>query len=194
MAVERKSIVLIVAVLLIFTAVIFDSQSGMRNTPDAQVLSTCEKEPYEVFPLVSLLGKPFEEIQCLLGEPDQAGFSYDYGPHNYIQYSNTGAVRFCSPAGADYLAAESIIASGTLDVLDVSVGMTFDEIVEVQGTADYGPEYGMDMTYYLVYFFPDHPEQHDPFTVTFAAESMDDPTYEAFIKWEGYDAKHFADD
>ena len=186
---EKNSKIFIAIIIVLFTAFMYGEQQGWNSSPDAQAVVNCEQEAPFQPSLVSLLGKNFSEIEVLLGEPHQVGFSHDYGPHNYLQYScDSGSVRFCSPEGLEKKTVVSIIVSGELDVLDVQVGMTFAEIQAVLGASDYGPEYGMDDTFYMFYIFDDHEDLSDPFTVTFSAQGQEEPTYEAFIKWEAFDA------
>ena len=128
-------------------------------------------------PVLSLLGRKFEEIKEVMGEPDDVGYDSQYGPHRYMLYvRGDGHLRFCSPENLDNLRAISIIMESTGEVLNVEVGMTFEEIQGVLGEPDYGPKSDMAERYYLEYIL------EDQIYVSFSASSDDGPTDDAFIK------------
>ncbi len=53
---------------------------------------------FEKDPVMNFLGKSFDEIKQVLGEPDEQGYSGWLGPHYYILYGHKeGFIRFSSP-------------------------------------------------------------------------------------------------
>ncbi len=139
-------------------------------------------------PALNLLGKNFSEIKDIFGEPAWEGSSYQYGPHNYMSYEfNEGIVRFNSPQGLENNLAVSIILNGKQEILGARVGMSFSEIKEVLGSPSHGPKQGMDDLYYMEYFLGDVNNRTPEIVISFAAEKIDGPTVDAFIKWEAFD-------
>lgn len=136
-------------------------------------------------PALSLLGKSFEEITQLLGEPDEKGFSEMFGPHQYILYSyDEGFIRFCSPESLDNEIAVSIILGPGQEVLGTTIGMRFTEIIDILGTPDYGPDIGIDNLYYLDYYYGENNDIMPEIFISFVGVSMDSPTDYIFIKLE----------
>ena len=153
-----------------------------------QVIANSDYEDQAQIPVIQLLGMSFVQVEDRLGTPDHRGYSVDYGPHNYLQYDyQSGMVRFCSPERLTAATTVSIIVSGQVKVLDTKVGMTFSEIEAVLGPGDYGPAFGLDDSYYLVYWMEADSATPHAFTITFSAESLDGATYEAFIKLESFE-------
>jgi len=141
-------------------------------------------------PVMNLLGKSFDDIERLLGSPDERGYDDWLGPHYYILYRHErGVMRICSPEHIEGRIAVSIILGPEQRVLGATVGMPFREIMDMLGEPELGPDRGMDNLYYMDYYFGallDHgvPEVF----VSFSAPTVDSPTIEAFIKWESFDS------
>lgn len=143
---------------------------------------------FEKDPLIKLLGKSFDEIKQVLGEPDEHGYSEWLGPHYYILFRNKkGAVRFCSPEPMENKIAVSIILGPGQEVLGVKVGMSFLEIKDILGTPSSGPDLSMDNQYYMDYFLGETGNQIPEIFLSFIADAVDSRTQEAFIKWEGFE-------
>ncbi len=141
---------------------------------------------FEKDPVMNLLGKSFDEIRQVLGEPDEQGHSAWLGPHNYILYQNReGIIRFCSPESLDI--AISIILGPGQEVLGAKVGMLFPEIIDILGQPDFGPELGIDNLYYMVYFLGEINHQTPEVFISFSAVEIDSPTHDVFIKWEAFE-------
>jgi hypothetical protein len=144
-------------------------------------------EIFEKDPVMNLLGKSFDEIRQVLGEPDEQGHSAWLGPHNYILYQNReGVIRFCSPESLDMIAISIILGPGQ-EVLGAKVGMLFPEIIDVLGTPDFGPELGMDNLYYMDYFFGELIHQTPEVFISFSAVGINSPTDDVFIKWAAFE-------
>jgi hypothetical protein len=140
---------------------------------------------FEDDPKIRLLGKSFTEITKLLGAPDDKGYSEMFGPHQYILYRHDeGFIRFCSPESQENEIAISIILGPGQEVLGAKVGMQFSEIIDILGTADYGPDIGIDDLYYLDYYYGEINNQIPDIFVSFVAASLNSPTEYTFIKME----------
>lgn len=136
---------------------------------------------------VSLLGKSFIEINSVLGNPDEEGNSGWSGPHQYILYTpEEGFIRFASPESVENEIAVSIILGPGQEILGAVVGMSFQDIVEILGTPNFGPEIGIDDLYYLDYYFGETNDQVPEIFVSFVAISMYSSTEYAFVKFESY--------
>lgn len=139
-------------------------------------------------PVLNLLGKSFDEIKQVLGEPDEHGYSGMLGPHYYMLYRHKeGVMRFCSPESKDNKIATRIIMGPGQEVLGAKVGMLFPEIIDILGTPDFAPELGIDSLYYMVYFLGEINHQTPEVLISFSAVEMNSPTLDVFIKWEAYD-------
>ncbi len=146
------------------------------------VLDIFEKES-----VLNLLGKSFDEIRQVLGEPDEHGHSDWLGPHNYILYQNReGVIRFCSPESIDMIAISIILGPGQ-EVLGAKVGMLFPEIIDILGTPDFGPELDIDNLYYMVYSLGEINHQTPEVLISFSAVEINSPTHDVFIKWEAFE-------
>ncbi len=143
---------------------------------------------FKVDPVMILLGKSFDEIIHVLGEPDEQGDSSLYGPHYYILYMHKeGAIRLCSPEPMEKKIAVSIILGPGQEVLGARVGMTFPEIQDILGAPAFRPEPGMDKLYYMDYFFGETTNQIPEIFISFSADAINSPTHNAFIKWEAFE-------
>ncbi len=139
-------------------------------------------------PVMILLGKSFDEIIQVLGEPDEQGNSSLYGPHYYILYMlKEGVIRICSPDPMEKKIAVSIILGPGQEVLSARVGMTFPEIQDILGAPALGPEVGMDNIYYMDYYFGEINHEMPEVFISFSADTVNGPTDDAFIKWEAYE-------
>ena len=139
-------------------------------------------------PVLGLLGKSFDEIKQLKGEPDEEGYSEWLGPHNYILFrKEEGSIRFCSPELLDVKIAVSILLGPGQEVLGAKVGMLFAEIKDILGEPDFGPEPGMDNLYYMIYDFGEITDGMPEAFISFSAVCIDCPTQEVLIKWEAFD-------
>lgn len=135
--------------------------------------------------VLNLLGKSFAEIKEVMGEPEEQGDSYWYGPHNYMLFNyERGPIRFCSPEDVENQLAVSIIMGGEQEILDARVGMTFLEIKNILGVPDSGPELGLNNLYYMNYFFGGMKNQIPEVFLSFSADTINSPTHEVFLKWE----------
>ncbi|MFO7637452.1 MAG: hypothetical protein R6W96_09105 [Clostridia bacterium] len=145
-------------------------------------------EIHEEDPIISLLGKTFQEIKQVLGEPDEQGFEEWLGPHHYILYRfGKGFIQFCSPESKENGIVVSIYLGPGMVVLGAKVGMSFQEIVGVLGEPDSGPGLGMDNFYYADYFSGETNHEVPDIFISFVALSMNSPTEYALIKWEAFE-------
>ena len=137
-------------------------------------------------PVMSLLGQDLDEIERLLGSPDEQGYDDWRGPHYYTTFHHEkGAMRIFFPEDIENRFAVSIILGPGRQVLGVKVGMSFEEIETMLGAPDFGPERGMDDLYYIDYYFGEVLDDGMPEVfVSFSAPDLDSPTDEAFIKRE----------
>ena len=139
-------------------------------------------------PVMNLLGKSFDEIKQVLGEPDEQGYSQLLGQHHYILFQQKqGAVQFSSPVPIKNKIAVSIILGPGQEVLGVKVGMLFSEIKDILGTPNFDSELGMDNLYYMDYYFGETKNQIPEVFLSFSANAINGPTQEAFIKWDGFE-------
>lgn len=144
-------------------------------------------EKHERDPILSLLGKSFEEIEQLLGKPDEQGSGSWLGPHKYFLYQlETGFIQFSSPASREEGVVVSILLVSSLGVLGARVGMSFQEIIDILGIPDSGPGPGMDNLYYADYFVGEINDGMPEILISFVAYSMDSPTEYVLIKWESF--------
>lgn len=151
------------------------------NSTESSVLYIFKKDS-----VINLLGKSFDEIKQVLGEPDEQGYSEWFGPHYYILYRHIpGFVIFCSSGPENKIAVSIILGSGQ-EVLGAKVGMPFAEIKTILGAPDFGPELGMDNLYYMDYFMGEIKNQTPEVFLSFIADDINSPTYEAFVKLESY--------
>lgn len=140
-------------------------------------------------PVMNLLGKNFNEIKKMLGEPAEQGRSNWPGPQNYLLYrSEEGTIHFCSPESAGDKVAISIIMEQGQEIFGVRVGMPFTEIMDVLGKPDRGPEPGINNLYYMDYYLGKFNHQVPEILISFSAADINGPTQDAFIKWEAYEA------
>ena len=139
-------------------------------------------------PLMNLLGKSFDEIIQVLGEPDEQGYSEWHGPHYYILFQHKkGTVRFCSPKSIEKKIAVSIILRPDQKVLGAEGVLLFAEIIDILGAPDLGPELGMDNLYYMDYFFGETNHQIPEVFISFSADRINGYTNDVFIKWEAFE-------
>ncbi len=138
--------------------------------------------------IIELLGKSFDEVKQVLGEPDEQGYSSWLGPHYYILYHHDkGYIRFCAPEGAENYNAVSIILGPGQEILEARVGMLFSEIKEILGEPAFGPEDGMDNLYHMGYFFGEVNQQGQELLLSFSAVCIDCNTQDGFIKYEAFE-------
>jgi len=147
-------------------------------------------DTWEIDPVMNLLGKRFDEIEQELGTPDEQGYDDWLGPHHYILFQHErGVMRIASPNHIEPRIAVSIILGPGQEVLDAKVGMTLEEIMEILGEPDFGPDRGMDNLYHMDYYFGRQLDDGMPEVfVSFSAPTVDSPTTEAFIKWESFES------
>ena len=147
-------------------------------------------------PVLNLLGKSFDEVKQVLGEPDEQGYSRWLGPHYYILFQHgKGDILFSSPVSSPVSSPEllenkiavSIILGPGQEILGAKTGMHFSEIKEILGEPAYGPELGMDNLYYMDYFFGEMSDQVPEVFISFSAACIDCPTQDVFIKWEAFE-------
>ncbi|MDW7740267.1 MAG: hypothetical protein SCJ97_09470 [Bacillota bacterium] len=144
-------------------------------------------DKFENAPVMNLLGKNFDEIKQVLGEPAEQGYSSWLGPHHYILYQyEEGFIQFCSPQPIENKIAVSIILGPGQEVLGAKVGMRFPEIISILGAPDYGPAIGIDNLYYMEYFRGEIKDQTPEVFISFVAVSINSPTDHVFIKWEAF--------
>ena len=145
---------------------------------------------HEKDPALNLLGNSFAEIKEVMGDPDQQGYSSWNGPHNYMLYNHKdGTIIFCSPVDMDTKIAVSMFLGEGQEILGAEIGMTFEEIKDVLGTPDFGPESGMDDLYYLEYHFEEKIDELPEVFISFSADAIDGETRDVFIKWEAFEYK-----
>jgi len=140
-------------------------------------------------PVMDLLGKTFDELKQVLGEPDEQGRSSLDGVHNYIlyRYNKEGYIKFCSPTGLDNNIAVSIIIGPGQEIYGVRAGMLFTEIMAILGTPDLGPELGINNIYYMDYYLGEINYQSPEVFISFSSVDINGPTQDIFIKWEAFD-------
>lgn len=135
-------------------------------------------------PVMNFLGKSFDEIKQVLGEPEEQGYGNWSGPHYYMHFRyKEGVIRFFSPEEIENRIVVSIFLGEDQEVLGVKVGMTFSEIKNILGVPDYGPELGLDNLYYMDYFFGEKNQMPEVF-LSFFSDTINSPTNVAFLKWE----------
>lgn len=175
--------------ILLLPFVIMGSNSGVEA--ESEVVNKVEYAVYPISnlfendPILSLLGRDFIEITQLLGEPDEKGYSGAFGPHQYILYKHDkGFIRFSSPESLEIKIANSVMLGPGREVMGATVGMRFQEIIDIAGKPDFGPEIGIDDLYYMNYHHGEIDDQMPEVFVSFVSVSIDSPTDYAFIKLE----------
>ncbi len=140
-------------------------------------------------PMMDLVGKNFDEIKLVLGEPTEQGYRNWLGPHHYIFYQyEEGVIQFCSPESIDDKIAISIILEPGQEIYGVRVGMLFTEIKAILGKPDRGPELGINNLYYMDYYLGKFNHQAPEILISFSAADINGSTQDAFIKWEAYES------
>ena len=187
---KRLPFIFLSVFILLFVLLGFQTEEGLKYSHQEKMVSI-QNDSAIMFtedPVMNLLGKTFDEIIHLLGEPDEQGHSNWYGPHYYIHYMHKeGSIRLCSPESMEKKIAVSIILGPGQKVLGARVGMTFPEIIDVLGSPDLGPEIGMDNLYYIDYIFGEINNQMPEIFLSFSSDSINSPTHDAFIKWEAFE-------
>ena len=136
---------------------------------------------------LNLLGKSFAEIKEALGAPNEQGYSNEYGPAEYMLFkSKGGAIAFYSPEKLENKRAISIVLGEGKSILGTEVGMTFAEIEDTLGPPTFGPEPGMENSYFMDYFLGKTTNNKPEVLISFSADDISSGTYEVFIKWEAY--------
>ncbi len=177
--------------ILIMSIVLFGYQAVVNPSffqrQQVEISEIPESEMLKKDPVMKLLGKSFDEIKQMLGEPDEQGFSEWLGPHYYILFlQKEGVIRFASPEPENKIAVSIILGQGQ-EVLGAKVGMLFLEIKDILGAPDFGPELGMDNLYHMDYFYGETKNQAPEVFISFSADAINSNTQEAFVKWEGYE-------
>ena len=145
-------------------------------------------DKFENDPVMDLLGKTFDEIEKVLGEPDEQGYSSWLGPHNYILYRfEEGVIQFCSPQSIENKIAIAIIMGPGQEIYGVRAGMLFAEIIAVLGKPDFGPELGINNLYHIDYYLGELNLQTPEVFISFSAADINGSTQDIFIKWEAYE-------
>jgi len=166
----------------------YSHETGFGNVENCSNSFKPLAEKIQNDPALNLLGENFSKIKDVFGEPAEEGSSNRYGPHNYMSYKfNEGIVRFNSPQGLENNITVSIILSEKQKILCTRVGMSFSEIKNVLGDPSRGPEQGKNGLYYMEYFLGNVNNRTPEIVISFAAEKIDGPTVDAFIKWEAFD-------
>ncbi|WP_422486568.1 hypothetical protein [Gudongella sp. DL1XJH-153] len=188
---QKKYTFHLLLLILLLSFVLMGSNSGVEA--ESGQLSKAEYNAHPIAYLLEndsilgLLGRDFIEITKLLGVPDEKGYSEAFGPHQYILYKHDkGFIRFSSPEsmGNKNIIVNSVILGPGREVLGATVGMHFQEIINVVGTPDFGPETGMDDLYYMNYYHGEINNQLPEVFVSFVSISIDAPTEYEFIKLE----------
>ncbi len=182
---------LLLLLILILPFALLGCQTVVNSEYNHQLeVESIENPAFDMFekdPVLNLLGRSFDEIKQVLGEPDEQGYSDWLGPHSYILYRHKeGVIQFFSPESIDNEIAVSIILGLGQEVLGAKVGMRFPEIIDILEAPDFGPEIGMDNLYYMDYFGEEINDQIPEVFISFVAVSMNSPTDHVFIKWEAF--------
>jgi hypothetical protein len=193
------SVPTIAVLLLIIISASFPLLSGFAypkepNNQNQESLTRLDKPDWlQADPIIKFLGKSFGEIKELLGEPQHEGYSSWNGPHRYLIYQfDNSKVRFNSPLDLADNIVVSIIMEGELEIAGARVGMHFSEIRKAWGEPDYGPERGLDNSYFMDYYLGEKDDQTPEIFISFAAGGIDSPTLDVFIKWEAFDYESLA--
>ena len=145
---------------------------------------------HERDPVIKLLGKSFDKIIGVMGDPDEQGYSSWNGPHHYMLYNyKDGSITFHSPEELDNKTAISMSLGEGQTILGVEVGSDFEEIRDVLGKPDSGPEPGLDDLYYMDYHFGEKKDGVPEVFISFTADTIDGETRDVFVKWEAFDYK-----
>ena len=187
---KRMPLILLSIFMLPFVLLGCQTVDGLAYSHQEKIVSIKNAGPdmFNEDPIMNLLGKSFDEIKQVLGEPDEQGDSNWYGPHYYILYMHKeGFIRLSSPDPIEKKIVVSIILGPGQEVLGARVGMTFQEIQDILGAPVFGPDLGMDNLYYMDYFFGETNHEIPDVFISFAADDINGPTHDAFIKWEDFE-------
>jgi hypothetical protein len=184
-----KALSLTFLVIVILLLVLFGSNnmSAYSYEDDWESMERSVAELPQMDSPLSLLGKSFTNIKDVMGEPDDEGYSNWYGTHYYLSYTHkNGTIHFCSPTHTKNKVAILIILEAGQEVLDVQVGMPFQDIKSALGEPDSGPVLGMNNEYFIDYYFGQIKDGVPEVLLSFSAKEPESPTYKAFIKWEAF--------
>ena len=182
-------------VVLVFCFMIIFVSARIALAPDAEVEGVEENSLAEKFdpaiygddPIMGLLGKSFAEVRTVLGDPQKEGYRDQFGPSNFMLFQNEQSyMELYSPVDLDEDIVVSIILYTGYEIMGVKVGMAMEEIMDTLGMPEYGPELSMDNMYYMDYHFGNAEDTIPEVFVSFAADSMESPTQNVYIKWESY--------
>jgi hypothetical protein len=184
---HRKFTLILFAVILVIV-MISNKPNEKKVYSTAERMASIESPTVDLFqevPVMNYLGKSFDEIKQVLGEPEEQGYGSWSGPHYYMHFRHKeGVIRFFSPDDIENRIVVSIFLGEDLEVLGAKVGMTFSEIKNILGVPDSGPELGLDNLYYMDYFFGEIKNQIPEVFLSFSSDAINSPTHEAFLKWE----------
>jgi hypothetical protein len=185
---HRKFTLILFAVILVLV-MISNKPSEKKVYSTAERMASIESPTVDLFqevPMINFLGKSFDEIKQVLGEPEEQGYGSLPGTHYYMVFRHKeGAIRFISPEDIEDKIVVGIFLGENQEILGVKVGMTFSEIKNILGVPDFGPELGIDNLYYMDYFFGDMENQIPEVFLSFSSDTINSPTHEAIVKWEG---------
>jgi hypothetical protein len=186
---KKHVVVLVLCFMLIFISarIVFAPDDEVEGVTENPLIDTFDPAIFAYDPIMGLLGKSFAEVRRILGDPQKEGYQDQFGPSNFMLYQNEdNFMELYSPAGLKEDIVISIILYSGYEIMGVKVGMDMEEIIEVLGMPEYGPELSMDNMYYMDYHFGDAEDSIPEVFVSFAAESMDSPTQNVYIKWEAF--------
>ena len=189
--IKCKHLPIILLLIFILPAILMGS-THMEESAYAYRQKTVSTEipvfgKFENDSVIDLVGKNFDEIKQVLGEPAEQGNRSWLGSHHYILYRyGEGVIRFCSPESIDDKKVISIIMEPGQEIYGVRVGMLFKEIMAILGEPDSGPELGMNNLYYMDYYLGKFNHQVPEILISFSAVDIDGSTLDAFVKWETY--------
>jgi hypothetical protein len=188
---RNKSAVIAIAICLIvlFTAV------RVAFAPDAEAegvsVNPSNKKNtmtvHELDPIMTLLGKSFDEVRTIMGNPQEEGYNDWFGPCNVMLFiSDQGIMEVYSPTDlVDDIVVSMVLYSG-YEFMGVRVGMGLQEIIDILGVPDNGPDLGMDNVYSMEYYYGDLSNQIPEVFVSFTTTAVGEPTQSVYIKWEAF--------
>jgi hypothetical protein len=186
---HRKFTLIFLFAVILVIVMISNRPSEKKVYSTAERMESKESPTVDLFrevPMINLLGKSFDEIKQVLGEPEEQGYGSWPGLHYYMVFRHReGAIRFISPEDIEDKTVVGIFLGENQEILGVKVGMTFFEIKNILGVPDFGPELGLDNLYYMDYFFGDMENQIPEVFLSFSSDAINSPTHEAIVKWEG---------
>jgi len=191
---DKKTYIIIGTLLLIIILIFFFVFWGKEEDPlpvDPEKETFLEERKKELAEIkdkdfyedniIKHLGWSEEELKEVHGLPDRVTPHYREGEEFYYEDLNASFLF----TGDDGFVNNIYLYPGA-EILDIEVGMTFDEIEEVLGEPRFRGFDEMEEKYMMVYFLGDATEGLGELELYIAAEGENAPTERIDVLWKEY--------